>query len=110
MRKIQNIYNCIHYTPNGNMNKTCRNEKRCCIFYEEYCNDYKDRITETVYAKEIQYVSPYLIRQPITEQHLKGKYNTILYVTEKAFYKSDADIIAKANLLRNIKFQIVKGE
>lgn len=40
-RKIQDIYNCIHYTPNGNMNRTCRNDKRCCIFYEVYCNEYE---------------------------------------------------------------------
>lgn len=28
MRSIQNIYKCIFYTPNGNMNKTCKDEKR----------------------------------------------------------------------------------
>ena len=43
MRSIQNIYKCIFYTPNGNMNKTCKDEKRCCIFYEVYCREYKEK-------------------------------------------------------------------
>lgn len=43
MRKIQNIYKCKYFTPNGNMNKTCRNEKRCCIFYEVNCKEYKEK-------------------------------------------------------------------
>lgn len=39
--KIQNIFKCVHYTFNGNMNLTCRNSKRCCIFYEVHCNEYE---------------------------------------------------------------------
>lgn len=45
MNIIQNIFKCLFYTPNGNMNKTCMNEKRCCIFYEVTCPDYFE-ITE----------------------------------------------------------------
>lgn len=45
MISIQSIYKCLYYTPNGNMNKTCMEEKRCCIFYEVTCPDYYE-VTE----------------------------------------------------------------
>lgn len=40
---IQYIHRCKFYTPNGNMNLTCRNEKRCCIFYEVTCQEYEEK-------------------------------------------------------------------
>lgn len=48
--RIQNIYKCKHYTPNGNMNKTCDNSKRCCVFYEVNCQSY----SETEDRKEVK--------------------------------------------------------
>ena len=35
-RPIQNIYKCNNYTKNYNLNKTCKNCKRCVI---DYCVD-----------------------------------------------------------------------
>jgi len=40
MNKIQDIYKCLYFTPNGNLNKTCMGKKRCCVFYEIICPDY----------------------------------------------------------------------
>ena len=42
-RKIQDIFKCKFFTPDGNLNKTCRKEKRCCIFYEVICNEYEEK-------------------------------------------------------------------
>ncbi len=41
-RPIQIPLRCVHYTPNTNMNLTCRNEKRCIIYYEAICREYKE--------------------------------------------------------------------
>lgn len=38
---IQNIYKCVNYTPNENLNKTCDNCKRCCIYYGLICSEYE---------------------------------------------------------------------
>ena len=38
---IQDIYKCGHYTPNENLNKTCDNSKRCCIYYDLACSEYE---------------------------------------------------------------------
>ena len=38
---IQDIYKCGHYTPNENLNKTCDNCKRCCIYYGLICSEYE---------------------------------------------------------------------
>ena len=35
--RIQNIYNCIKFTPNDNLNLTCDNKSRCVIYYGETC-------------------------------------------------------------------------
>lgn len=43
-RPIQNIYRCNNYTKNYNLNKTCKNCKRCVIYYGEYCYDYKETL------------------------------------------------------------------
>ena len=45
-RPIQNIYKCNKYTPNQNLNKTCKNCKRCVIYYDEYCYDYKKTLLQ----------------------------------------------------------------
>lgn len=40
---MQHLYNCIHHTPNDNLNKTCCNNKRCLLIsYEHKCRDYDD--------------------------------------------------------------------
>ena len=41
--KIQNLYKCENYTPDENLNKTCRGEKRCLIYYDIVCNEYKEK-------------------------------------------------------------------
>lgn len=38
---IQNIYKCKCFTPNENLNKTCDNSKRCCIYYGLVCSEYE---------------------------------------------------------------------
>ena len=38
---LQNMYNCIDYTPNKNLNKTCRDTQRCVILWEENCPFFK---------------------------------------------------------------------
>ena len=47
--KIQNIYKCEKYTKNDNLNKTCSNSIRCKIYYDEVCNEYKER-SESLYC------------------------------------------------------------
>ena len=42
-RPIQIPMKCLHYTPNTNMNLTCKNEKRCIIYYEAICKEYKEQ-------------------------------------------------------------------
>lgn len=39
---IQIPYRCEHYTKNENMNKTCKGEKMCKIYYEEECREFKE--------------------------------------------------------------------
>jgi len=39
---LQNLFKCVHYTRNENMNKTCRNEKMCKIYYDEECKEYEN--------------------------------------------------------------------
>lgn len=39
---MQNLYNCIFFRHNENMNKTCRNEKMCKIYHDEICEEYKE--------------------------------------------------------------------
>ena len=41
-RPIQIPLRCLHYTPNTNMNLTCKGEKRCIIYYEAVCKEYKE--------------------------------------------------------------------
>ena len=50
MISIQNIYKCLFYTPNDNLNKTCLDNKRCDIYYDVICpyyfevsNEYKKK-------------------------------------------------------------------
>ena len=38
---IQNMFRCIHYTPDENLNKTCDGKNRCVIYYEETCYKYE---------------------------------------------------------------------
>lgn len=45
-RPIQNIYRCNNYTKNYNLNKTCKNCKRCVIYYGEYCYDYEETLLQ----------------------------------------------------------------
>lgn len=45
-RPIQNIYKCNKYTPNQNLNKTCKNCKRCVLYYDEYCYDYEETLLQ----------------------------------------------------------------
>ena len=40
MRRIQDIYKCLYFTPDENLNKTCMDKKRCSIYYDETCPDY----------------------------------------------------------------------
>lgn len=46
----QNIFKCKHYTPNENMNKTCKNEKMCKIYYGEECKKYKEKQSLEIFA------------------------------------------------------------
>ena len=41
--KIQIPYKCKHYTKNENMNKTCKGEYMCKIYYNEMCNEHEER-------------------------------------------------------------------
>ena len=43
---MQNLYNCIFFRHNENMNKTCRNEKMCKIYHDEVCSEYKEKKDE----------------------------------------------------------------
>ena len=40
---MQNIYKCESYTNNENMNRSCKNEKMCKIYYNEECKEYKEK-------------------------------------------------------------------
>lgn len=42
MQEIQNIYKCRNYTENTNLNLTCENKNRCVIYYDTYCQKYKE--------------------------------------------------------------------
>ena len=46
---IQNPFKCTNYTKNENMNKTCRNEKMCKIYYDLECKEFENEkhITNT---------------------------------------------------------------
>ena len=60
--RIQNIYNCIKFTPNDNLNLTCDNKTRCIILRGEQCYDYytyidvvtdpNDTVLEDIYRKD----------------------------------------------------------
>lgn len=39
---IQIPNRCKFYTKNENMNKTCKNEHICKIYYNEICKEYKE--------------------------------------------------------------------
>lgn len=41
--KIQTPYKCKKYKPNSNLNLTCDNCNRCVIYYDEVCNEYKEK-------------------------------------------------------------------
>ena len=43
---IQNIFKCVKFTPNENLNKTCNNEKRCVIYNQELCYNYTEKEKE----------------------------------------------------------------
>jgi len=49
---IQNLYNCQDYTPNTNLNLTCRNCKRCVILYGETCYEYREKGEPPCYVME----------------------------------------------------------
>ena len=40
---IQIPFRCVNYTKNENMNKTCANQMRCIIYYDEFCEEYEER-------------------------------------------------------------------
>jgi len=40
---MQIPYKCKHYTKNENMNKTCKGEMMCKIYYEEECREYEEK-------------------------------------------------------------------
>lgn len=60
--RIQNIYNCIKFTPNDNLNLTCDNKTRCVILRGEQCYNYytytdittnpDDTVMEDIYKKD----------------------------------------------------------
>ena len=37
---------CKFYTKNENMNKTCKGEHMCKIYYDEVCKEYKEKKDE----------------------------------------------------------------
>ena len=39
---LQIPFKCAHYTKNENMNKTCKGEQMCRIYYDEICKEYKE--------------------------------------------------------------------
>ena len=41
--KIQIPYKCEKYIKNDNLNKTCSDSARCKIYYDEFCNEYKEK-------------------------------------------------------------------
>lgn len=43
---IQIPYRCKYYTKNENMNKTCKNEHMCKIYYDEVCEEYEEKKDE----------------------------------------------------------------
>ena len=45
--KIQIPYRCKHYTPNFNLNRTCKNSKRCLTYYDIECKKYREVKNET---------------------------------------------------------------
>lgn len=45
---MQNLYKCINYTQNENMNKTCQNNKMCKIYHDEVCEEYKEKEDENI--------------------------------------------------------------
>jgi hypothetical protein len=39
---IQQLHSCKNFTRNDNLNKTCRNEKRCVLIsYDVKCREYE---------------------------------------------------------------------
>ena len=46
---MQNLYNCIFFRHNENMNKTCAFkgiQKMCKIYHDEVCSEYKEKENE----------------------------------------------------------------
>ena len=41
---MQILLNCVNYTKNDNLNKTCNNEKRCELYYNNYCSFYVNKL------------------------------------------------------------------
>lgn len=44
--EIQIPYMCKKYKPNDNLNLTCNSQKRCVIYYDEVCREYKEKEDE----------------------------------------------------------------
>ena len=42
-REIQIPMRCKSYTENENLNLTCKNKNRCCIYYGNLCEEYTER-------------------------------------------------------------------
>ena len=40
---MQTLLNCNNYTKNNNLNKTCNNNKRCELYYNNYCKEYEEK-------------------------------------------------------------------
>ena len=45
---IQIPFKCVHFTNNENMNKTCKGEQMCRIYYDEICKEYKEKEDERI--------------------------------------------------------------
>ena len=42
MTNIQIPFRCVYFTNNENMNKTCKGESMCKIYYDEICKEYEE--------------------------------------------------------------------
>ena len=43
---MQIPFKCVHFTNNENMNKTCKGENMCRVYYGEICKEYKEKEDE----------------------------------------------------------------
>lgn len=59
---LQNMYNCTDYTPNENLNKTCRDAQRCVILWEENCPYFKTNKGVNWVDKAIQPATPPVVK------------------------------------------------